>query len=182
MNMELQGILPAVREMKDFEKLLSSDHETIIFLESRLSQIKSLVTYSRRSKKKVLVHTDLIQGLKTDDYGLEFIFREIKPDGIISTRGNVITLAKQHQIVAIQRMFAVDSHALENTIQIVNRTKPDYIEIMPGIIPKMITEVSQRTGIPVIAGGLIQTDEEVRNAYEAGAQAISTSAQELWEM
>src|SRR5699024_8474349 len=138
-DMKLQGILPAVREMKDFEKLLSSDYDTIIFLESRLTQIKSLVTYSRRSKKKVLVHADLIQGLKTDDYGLEFIFREIKPDGIISTRGNVVTLAKQHKMVAIQRMFAVDSQALGNTIQIINRTKPDYIEVMPGIIPKMIT-------------------------------------------
>ncbi|MBT2218193.1 glycerol-3-phosphate responsive antiterminator GlpP [Virgibacillus dakarensis] len=177
---ELNGILPAVRDMKDFEKLLTSDHEYIIFLESRLSQIKSLVNYSKRNNKKVLVHADLIQGLKTDDYGVEFIFREIKPDGIVSTRGNVISLAKQHDILAVQRMFAVDSHALENTIQIINRVKPDYIEIMPGIIPALITEVSDRTGIPVIAGGLIRTDAEVQRAYDSGAKAISTSDKALW--
>ncbi|MEW9677897.1 glycerol-3-phosphate responsive antiterminator [Lentibacillus sp. L22] len=179
---ELNGILPAVREMKDFEKLLSSDHEWIIFLESRLSQIKNLVRYAKRSKKKVLIHADLIQGLKTDDYGIEFVFREIKPDGIISTRGNVISLAKQHHLLAVQRMFAVDSHALDNTIQIINRVQPHYIEIMPGIVPNLITEVSERTGTPVIAGGLIRTGEEVQNAYAAGAKAISTSENELWDL
>ncbi|MGY0692075.1 glycerol-3-phosphate responsive antiterminator [Virgibacillus sp. FSP13] len=177
---ELSGILPAVREMKDFEKLLDSNHDYIIFLESRLSQIKSLVSYAKRSNKKVLVHADLIQGLKTDEYGIEFIFREIKPDGIISTRGNVISMAKQHHILAIQRMFAVDSHALENTIHIVNRVKPDYIEIMPGIVPTLITEIYERTETPIIAGGLIRTDEDVQLAYGAGAKAISTSDIELW--
>ncbi|MEN1967455.1 glycerol-3-phosphate responsive antiterminator [Lentibacillus sp. N15] len=180
--MELNGILPAVREMKDFEKLLSSEHDYIIFLETRLSQIKSLVDYSRRSNKKVLVHADLIQGLKTDDYGIEFILREMKPDGIISTRGNVISMAKQHHLLAVQRIFAVDSHALENTIQIINRVKPDYIEIMPGIIPALITEIYERTGIPVIAGGLIRTNEDVSSAYRAGAKAITTSDSELWSV
>lgn len=180
MSVKLSGMLPAVKQMKDFEKLLSSDYETIILLETRLSQIKSLVSYSRRHKKNILIHVDLVQGLKTDEYGLEFIFREIKPDGIISTKRNVITLAKQHQIVTVQRMFAVDSQALENAIQIISRTKPDYIEIMPGLIPKLIAEVSERTGIPVIAGGIIRTSEEVREAYEAGAQAISTSDRKLW--
>ncbi|SDK01978.1 glycerol-3-phosphate responsive antiterminator [Sediminibacillus albus] len=180
--MELQGILPAIRDMKEFEKLLASDYEYVIFLETRLSQLVSLMKYAKRENKKVFVHADLIQGLKTDDAGVEFLIRNLKPDGIISTRGNVISLAKKHRILAVQRLFALDSHALENNIKIINKVKPDYIEVLPGLIPKVIGEIFERTSIPVIAGGLIRTNEDVESAYQGGAKAVTTSRAELWDI
>ena len=36
------------------------------------------------------------------------------------------------------------------------------------------------SGIPVIAGGLVTAPEEVREAFEAGAYAVSTSTEALW--
>lgn len=174
------GVLPAVRDMKDFEKSLESNHEIIVLLETRLSQLKNLVTYVHRANKKVIIHFDLIQGLKTDEYGMEYILREIKPDGIISTRGNVIGLAKKQNIMAIQRLFLLDSLALEHNHTLIERAKPDCIEVLPGVIPNYIKRLSEITNVPIIAGGLITDKEEVDAALQAGAIAVSTSKTELW--
>lgn len=180
--MELKGVLPAVRNMKEFERLLQSDHEYIIFLETRISQIKTLVKTAKNHKKKVLVHVDLIQGLKADEYGVEYLIREIKPDGLISTRGSVVALAKKQRLLAIQRLFILDSQALTHHLKISQNIRPDYIEILPGLIPSIIQEIHEQTGVPVIAGGLIRTQEDVENAYKGGAQAITTSRTELWNL
>ncbi|WP_404454232.1 glycerol-3-phosphate responsive antiterminator [Virgibacillus necropolis] len=174
------GILPAVRTMKDFDKALGSKHDVIVLLETRLSQLKNLVAYAHRSDKKVIIHFDLIQGLKTDEYGMEYVLREIKPDGIISTRGYVIELAKKNQIMAIQRMFLLDSLALEHNQTLIERIKPDCIEVLPGLIPSFIENLSQRIGTPIIAGGLITEGKEVEEALNAGAIAVSTSKTALW--
>ena len=179
---ELQGVLPVLRNMKEFERLLKSDHEYIIFLEVRLAQLKQLVQVAKKANKKVILHVDLIQGLKTDAYGFEYLIREVKPAGIVSTRSNVISLAKKNNLMTIQRLFLLDSHALEHNIKLINQVQPDYIEILPGIIPSIIKEVHEKTGIPVIAGGLIRTAEDIQLAYDGGAEAISTSQAELWAL
>ncbi|ASK62743.1 glycerol-3-phosphate responsive antiterminator GlpP [Virgibacillus phasianinus] len=174
------GVLPAVRSMKDFDKALESKHGMIVLLETRLSQLKSLVAYAHRADKKVIIHFDLIQGLKTDEYGMEYILREIKPDGIISTRGNVIGLAKKQHILAIQRVFLLDSLAIEHNQTLIERIKPDCIEVLPGLIPEFIENFSKKTKTPVIAGGLITDSKEVEDALAAGAVAVSTSKTDLW--
>ncbi|TFJ93332.1 glycerol-3-phosphate responsive antiterminator [Lentibacillus salicampi] len=180
--MELpKGIIPAIRQMKDFEKALETDHQTIVFLETRLAQLKSLVKYAKREHKQVLLHFDLIQGLKADEYGMEFLIRDIKPDGIISTRGNIIKLAKKHKLFAIQRMFLLDSMAVEHNLKLIDRFQPDCIELLPGLIPDIIQEIDKESGVPVIAGGLIRNNEEVSSALSAGAIAVSTSNTELWD-
>ncbi len=175
------GILPAIRDMKDFEKGLQTSSDWIVFLETRLSQLNSLVEYSKRANKKVLIHFDLIQGLKADEYGMEFLIREVKPDGILSTRGNIIRLAKKHKLIAIQRMFLLDSVALEQNLKLSERFKPDCIELLPGLMPNIINKIHKNTKIPVIAGGLITNKQEVTSALNAGAIAISTSNKDLWD-
>jgi glycerol uptake operon antiterminator len=44
----------------------------------------------------------------------------------------VILKAKQKGVIAIHRMFLIDSHALERSYRLVEKTKPDYIEVLPG--------------------------------------------------
>ena len=60
-----------------------------------------------------------------------------------------------------------------------HNTNPHFMEIMPGVIPKAITRFS-RCGIPVIAGGLIESKQEVTEALGAGATAVSTGQEKLW--
>jgi glycerol uptake operon antiterminator len=176
-----QQILPAVRKMKDLEKLISSSYEYLVLLDSHVSQLKSIVDMAKAHHKKMLLHADLIEGLKNDEYAAEFLCQMIGPAGLISTRANVIIKTKQNGLLAIQRLFLLDTNALEKSYTLLERTKPDYIEVLPGIMPHIIREVHERTGISIFAGGLIRTVQDVENAVAAGATAVTTSRSELWD-
>lgn len=176
-----QNVLPAVHKLKDVEAILASPFSYMVLLGGHLGQIKNIVDLAGQHGKKVLLHADLIDGLKNDEYAAEFLCQSIRPAGIISTRSSVIGRTKQNGLLAIQRLFLIDSDALERSYTVLDRYRPDFIEVLPGVIPDIISEVKQRSGIPIIAGGLIRTKEHVRQALEAGATAITTSRKELWK-
>ena len=61
-------------------------------------------------------------------------------------------------------------------------SNPDIVEIMPAIVTKKIKEFSSLVDVPVIAGGLAETEAEVRDALAAGADCVSTGESELWDL
>ena len=175
-----QQILPASTTMKEFESFLKSKYEIGIFTEIHIAQLKNINRMARKHGKKMIYHVDMVQGIKSDEYATEFICQEFRPYGLISTKSSVILKAKQKGVFAIQRMFLIDTHALEKSYKLIGKNKPDYIEVLPGAMPWMIKEVKETLNIPVLAGGLIRTKDDVQRALKAGATAITTSKRELW--
>jgi len=181
MHFDDQKIIPAIRNMRDFEYLLKSDYKYLVLLDSHIAQLKNIVDHAKQEGKFLLLHADLIQGLKSDEQGTQFIAQEIKPAGLISTRSQVITTAKKKGLLAIQRLFLLDTNALETSYKVLTKTKPDYIEVLPGILPAHIfTEIKGKIGVPILAGGLIRTKQEVESVLGAGITAITTSDRDLW--
>jgi glycerol uptake operon antiterminator len=175
-----QKILPAAANMKEFERFLRTDYECGVFLDMHIAQLKNVSLLAKEHGKKMIYHVDLIHGIKSDDYSAEYICQEYKPFGLISTKGSVILKAKQNGVLAIQRIFLIDSHALEKSYKLVEKTRPDFVEVLPGAMPWMIKEVKERLKKPILAGGLIRTEVEIKSALDAGATAITTSKVELW--
>ncbi|PJY99789.1 MULTISPECIES: glycerol uptake operon antiterminator GlpP [Bacillus] len=181
MSFHNQPILPAIRNMKQFDEFLNSSFSYGVILDIHLGQLKGVIREAQKHGKNMMVHVDLIQGIKHDEYGAEFICQDIKPAGIISTRSNVIAKAKQKKIYAIQRLFLLDTSAMEKSMEFVGKHKPDFIEVLPGIVPSLIQEIKEKTGIPIFAGGFIRTEEDVERALKAGAVAVTTSNTKLWK-
>ncbi|MFD2117504.1 glycerol-3-phosphate responsive antiterminator [Paenibacillus yanchengensis] len=175
-----QRVLPATSRMKDMEAILASPFTYMVLLGGRLGQLKPIVDVAKKHGKQVLLHADLIDGLKNDEYAAEFLCQTIQPAGLISTRASVIKVANKNGLLAILRLFAIDSEAIERNFLILEKYQPDYIEILPGIVPEVIEEIKQRTQVPIIAGGLIKTEQHVEQALAAGATAITTSRKQLW--
>ena len=167
--------------MKDFERFLKSPYEIGVFLEMHIAQLKHVSSMAEAHGKKMLYHMDMIHGIKSDDYSTEFICQEYKPFGLISTKTSVILKAKQKGVIAVQRVFLLDSHALEKSYKLLGKTQPNYNEVLPGVVPKLITEVKDRLGITLFAGGFIRSIEDVENALAAGAKAVTTSKEEIWK-
>ncbi len=170
-----QRIIPAISSMKDIERFIESPYETGIILETHIGRIKYISKMAKEANKQLLYHIDLIHGLRNDEYGTEYLCQEFKPYGVISTKGSVINQAKKNGVVSVLRIFMLDSHAIERSYRIIEKTEPDYIEVLPGFVPEMIEEVSARFNKPILAGGLI------RSAEDAGAAAITTSKREIWD-
>lgn len=181
MEFHEQKILPAVRQIKDLEKLLHSSFEYIVVLDIHVAQLKSVIALAKQHGKKVFLHVDLIHGLQSDAYATEYVCQEFRPYGLLSTKSSVIMKAKQKGVVAIQRIFLIDSSAMEKSCALLEKTKPDYIEVLPGALTEVIAEMKNRTGIPILAGGFIRTVDDVEQALHAGATAITTSKKELWK-
>ena len=177
-----QRILPAVNNMKDFECVMKEEEgHYFVVLDVHLSLLAKMKKLSKEAGKKMLLHADLVQGLKSDRYAAEFICQTIRPAGVISTRANMLKTAKKNNILAIQRIFLLDTMALKTSYQQVEEVKPNILEVLPGVIPDYIKKVRDETGIEVIAGGLITTVEDIQTALDAGAQAVTTSRTDLWQ-
>lgn len=175
-----QRIFPAARTMKEFKDLLKSDFEFIIFLDIHISQLHQIGELAREHGKKLFIHLDLVQGLTGDKYGVEFAKSVCNPYGILSTKPNVILAAKQKGMVTVQRVFLLDSRSFKKSCALLEKTAPDFIELLPGALTKMIVQFKEAIDIPILAGGFIENREEVEAALLAGAVGITTSRKELW--
>ena len=172
-------VIAAVRSDADFEKALKSGVRIIFDLHPNVLTVAVKIKKAHQNGKKYFVHLDLAEGIGKDKGGVEFVKRQ-GADGIISTRVNIVKLAREVGIFSVQRFFAVDSKSVETTLESLKASKPDMIEIMPGVLQKVIRNICKGVNIPVIAGGLVETEDEVRAAIDSGAAAISTGAEELW--
>ena len=162
-----------------FDLALSAGGEWIFDLSPDIASVKEKAELCHRAGKRYFIHFDLAAGIGKDRSGILFA-KEAGVDGIISTRVNIIKIAKELQLFTIQRFFIVDSHSVDTTIEGIKSAKPDMIEIMPGIVPKVIKRLSHTSSTPIIAGGLIETEEEISLAHRAGAVAVSSGKKELW--
>ena len=70
----------------------------------------------------------------------------------------------------------------ENITKQIANAKPDMLEILPGLMPKIIKRVTNTSKVPVIAGGLISDKEDVLNALSAGAISVSSTNPAMWRM
>ena len=82
----------------------------------------------------------------------------------------------------VMRFFAIDSMAFDNIRRQSESVHPDIIEVLPGLMPKVIRRICTESRIPVIAGGLITDREDIMAALNAGAISISTTNRQVWFM
>lgn len=173
-------IIVAVRNPKDIYEAVASDSQIIFLLSGNIYNLKKMVDYVNHAGKYAFVHLDLIKGYAQDNYFIKYLKEEIHPAGIISTRNSLVTRAKQEGLMTVQRLFLLDSSAMDVSISSAKKIKPDAVEILPGLVPKIIQNVKKELTIPIITGGFIETEAEVRSCIEAGAISASTSYKPLW--
>lgn len=175
-------IIAAINNMEAMEEALQSSVNIIFLLTGDIFTLKETVEKIRAVGKLVFIHVDLMEGYSKDATGVKYIIDEIHPDGIITTKSHHIKLAKEKGIIAIQRLFLLDSLNLDSGIKAVKSCRPDAVEILPGVMPKITKRIVSETKKPVITGGLIMDKSDVIDALQAGAIGISTSKKDIWAM
>lgn len=175
-------VVPALRNEEQLSRAAESLATSVFLLYGDLLDLKRVVKYLHDHGKKVFVHLDLVKGLGKDESAVEYLKVEIMADGLITTKGNLIDVAKKVGLVPIQRVFLLDSQSLATGIAQIRAHRPDYIEVLPGLIPDLIHYIVQETGIPVITGGLVKTAQQLLEALKKGAVAVSTSEESLWNL
>ncbi|EPZ58761.1 glycerol-3-phosphate responsive antiterminator family protein [[Clostridium] sordellii ATCC 9714] len=80
----------------------------------------------------------MITGISSSPIAVDYMKKELNLDGIITTKTNIVKRAIELDLKVVQRFFFIDSMSLDNAIESLRRVKPDAIEIMPGVIQKVI--------------------------------------------
>lgn len=174
-------IAAAIRTEKDFSTALRSNVDIVFLLHSNIMTVNQCIKEIHSAGKKVFIHVDFAEGIGKDKAGLEFLAKQ-GVDGVLTTRTSIVRMAKDMGLITVQRFFLVDSHSLGTSIDSIKFAKPDIIELMPGIVTKKIKEFHKMVDVPIVAGGIIETEEEVRAAIEAGAAVVSTGEVDLWNL
>lgn len=175
-------IIASIKREEDVEKAINSQANISFLLTGNLLTCKDYVSKLKEHGMRVFIHLDLIEGIGPNRSAIQYIAKEWKPDGIISTKSNLIKYAKDEGLYTIQRIFLIDRGAINKGIEVINNCKPDAVEVLPGLMPKVIDQLSREIPIPLIVGGLITTKEEVLQALEAGALAVSCGSPNLWNL
>jgi glycerol uptake operon antiterminator len=173
------SVVPAVRGPdRDLDAALAGEHPAIFVLGGDVFKVLGRIG-SRGRRPQIYVNVELVGGIAADASGLRFLAGRV--DGIISTHRHVIELAKTSGLITIQRLFAIDSGAVERGLKLIRRAQPHFVEILPALAYREIAaQYSEVLDLPVLAGGLLRSREDIATILEAGAVGVSASDQGLW--
>lgn len=174
-------VIMAVKDHTGVRQCMEQESKVVFILFGDICGIDEIVKMVKDAGKIAIVHMDLINGLGSKEISVDFIRKSTDADGIISTKPALIKRGKELGLFTVLRFFILDSMALENVMKLDN-SYADMIEILPGIMPKVTKRVTESLSIPVICGGMITDKEDIINALNAGAVAVSTSNPEAWKM
>lgn len=169
-------IIIAVKNLNDLDAALKTDSKIIFLLCGDICTLEEATRKIKSAGKISFLHIDMVEGINSkDQVALDFLKENSFADGIITTRTSTAKYAKKIGFLVIQRCFLIDSLSFENTQKILKECELDAVEILPGVMPKIIKKLSSKINIPLIAGGLISDKEDVEVALKSGAKAVSTT-------
>lgn len=173
------GMIPALGGMKQFKRFLSSSFPVGVIMNLHLALLDGVFSSAKAAEKELLVHMDMIHGLSGDEYGAEYICGKYRPLAAISIRPSVILACKRLGVTAIQRVFLIDTLALNRSIEAVGKAKPDYVEVLPGMCLPLFPMLRSKLNKPLIAGGLIPSKAEAEQILKQNVSAVTISIDRL---
>lgn len=180
--LEASPVIAAVKDENGLKRCFESECQVVFILYGNICNLSGIVKQVKEHGKYAIVHADLAQGLNSKEIVVDFIKQNTCADGIISTKPLLVKRAVELGLFGVQRTFIIDSLAMSTTKKQIDTFHPDLVEIMPGVMPKVLKEIRAYTDTPIIAGGLISDKKDIMAAFHAGADAISTTKEELWFM
>ncbi len=173
-------IVASINNLDHLDIALNSSCQVISLLTGNIFNLKEISNRVYEHNKLLLIYIDEIDGFSKDTWGLEYVIKNIPLDGIISSRENLGKLSRDMGVFTIRRAFIPDTNSLDTLVDSLKRNRPHALEILPGVMPKIINIIVESSKIPLIAGGLILDYEDVKLSLDAGAVAVSTSNIHIW--
>jgi len=174
-------VITSLVNKEELPSILQTSSNIVFILKSDIFTIESIVEQIREAGKLSFIHFDLIDGIGKDKMGVAYMADKIGIDGIVTTKGSIITESKKYGLMTIQRLFVFDSVSLDNGIKMTKSAQPDAIEVLPGMVcSRIMSRIRAELDTPVIAGGLMVDLSDLETALTSGVIGISTSSKELW--
>jgi glycerol uptake operon antiterminator len=174
-------VIPAVRQPQYLPQSIAAPSAVVYLLCGSVMTIRDMVQELRAGGKAAVVNIDLLGGLAGDVPGVQFL-EACGVSGVISTHTETLRAARARGLLAIQRSFLLDSHAVANGLRALDRFLPDAVEMLPApAAPRVVAAFSKaHPDLVLTAGGLIGSLAEIDALVRAGLRAASVSDTSLW--
>jgi len=183
-SLEAGRIVPAVKHADDLAEALNIPGISVVFLLGGDIETleQSLKVAAKYSQKYVLAHVDLLDGIGKDAAGIRFL-KKMGLAGVVSVKAQLLGYAKENDMLAVQRLFLVDSESIRTGLRVIKKVTPDAIEILPATVPRFaIEEFRKVTNLSILGGGLLRTEADVLAALDNGLTAVTASRRNIWNM
>ena len=184
-HLEGKPIIPYLTEGVDRSPEVIAAASILMIGGGELAELPALLAKLERppfDRLPVLLHIDLVNGLANDESGLRYVATLKGVDGVVTTRHHLAPLARKLGLMSVVRLFLQDGRAVERGLAVIDKSKPDAVEVLPGVAFLQVADRFNHLPIPCIAGGLIRSADVVQQILAGGCRAISTSNAELWKL
>ncbi len=173
-------VIAAIDAPEKIQDAINSKANIAFLLTGTIFTLPDYIKQLKQTGMYVFLHLDFIEGVSNDKSGIQYIAQVLRPTGIITTKNHLIKFAKEEGLNTIQRLFLIDHNAIKKGQRMVESSQPDAVEVLPGIMPRVIYNLTETFPTPIIAGGLIENETEIHDSLKAGALAISVGNPDLW--
>lgn len=180
--LEDEPIIIAIKDDTGLKNCLCCAKPVVFVLYGSVTTIPGIVAQLKDAGKYVFVDLDLMDGLAGREAAVDYLCQTTKTDGIISTKAPLVRYAKSLGLTTVHRTFMLDNMALQSLRKVGSHGYADFMEILPGLMPKIISRLSRQVNCPLIASGLISDKEDVIEALSAGAVAVSSTCPAVWQL
>lgn len=174
-------VVANINNLKNLDQALESKAKIIFLSAGNIFNLKEVSKKIFDKNKLLYINVDSIEGFSKDLLGLEYIIKNIRLSGIISSKENIVRKSMDFQVFTIFKIFISDYESLNKTIDLIKKNRPHCIEVYPGNISKVLNKISI-LNIPIISSGLIDSYEEVNNCIESGALGVTSENKNLWDL
>lgn len=178
--LEENPIIIAIKDEEGLARCLQNPKPVVFVLYGSVVSIPDIVRRLKKAGKTVFVDVDLLDGLSAREAAVEYLVGATEADGVISTKAALVRRAKALGLAGVYRTFLLDNMALQSLRKSGGSQWADFIEILPGLMPKLIARLSHELNAPLIASGLIADKQDVIDALGAGAVAVSSTCPAVW--
>lgn len=180
--LSLHPVIASIKDEDGLRAVLHAPCPVVFVLFGSVMTIHNIVATLKSAGKAVFVDVDLLDGFSSKPIAVDFLKTHTKVDGVLSSKSIMVRAAKAAGLMAVHRLFLVDSFSYNNVSKQVKISEPDAVMILPGCMPRVISWVCNDTDLPLIAGGLVCDKADVMAALGAGAKAIASSNRDVWLM
>ncbi|TFD91089.1 glycerol-3-phosphate responsive antiterminator [Cryobacterium lactosi] len=180
--LSLHPVIASIKDDDGLRAVLTSPCPVVFVLFGSVMTIHKIVATLKNAGKTVFVDVDLLDGFSSKPVAVDFLKAHTDVDGVLSSKSIMVRAAKAAGLMAVHRLFLVDSFSYHSVSKQVKISDPDAIMILPGCMPRVISWVRADTDLPLIAGGLVCDKADVMAALAAGAGAIASSNRDVWLM
>jgi len=179
--LQLCPIVASLQKPEMLSTVINSNVRIVMISSGDIFNIVEISQELRKHKKIVLVHVDMIGGMARDKVAIKYLKEKADIDGIVTPNGQLVATGHKEGLVTAQRIFAHDTPSVISGINALRQSKPDFIEIMPGVaVLKVYEQIRKHFQQPIIAAGLIKSTQDIKQILKAGAVGADTSTTSLW--